>query len=106
MKPGYNVNMVTCNEFIIGNYISSDRNDVYTLIPFEEQLSEAYSGYRFGKIVVDSGYESEENYSWFEGESRPELVVKPSNHEQRKKRKCRTDISRRENMAYDTESDT
>lgn len=34
------------------------------------------------------------------------LYVKPSNHEQKKKRKCRTDISRRENMAYDAETDS
>ena len=32
--------------------------------------------------------------------------VKPSNHEAKKKRKYRTDISRRENMAYDPQSDT
>ena len=32
--------------------------------------------------------------------------MKPSNHEQRKTRKYRTDISRRENMAYDAEADT
>jgi len=32
--------------------------------------------------------------------------VKPSNHEAKKKKKYRTDISRRENMAYDPESDT
>jgi hypothetical protein len=106
LKPGYNVNTATCNEFIIGNYISSDRNDVHTLIPFMKQLSTTYEGYRIGKAVVDSGYESEENYCWFEEENRPELVVKPSNHEQKKKKKYRTDISRRENMAYDAGNNT
>ena len=34
------------------------------------------------------------------------LYVKPSNHEQRTTRKYRTDISRRESMAYDAEADT
>ena len=106
LKPGYNVNTATCNEFIIGNYISSDRHDAHTLIPFMKQLNTTYEGYRIGKTVVDSGYESEENYSWFEEENRPELVVKPSNHEQKKKRKYRTDISRRENMIYDAENNT
>ena len=65
LKPGYNVNTATCNEFIIGNYISSDRNDVHTLIPFMEQLNKTYEGIKIGKVVVDSGYESEENYCWF-----------------------------------------
>lgn len=34
------------------------------------------------------------------------LFVKPSNHETRKQKKYRTDISRRENMAYCPETDT
>lgn len=44
-KP-YNVSTVTCNELIVGNYISSDRNDAHTLIPFMKQLNTAYAGYR------------------------------------------------------------
>lgn len=106
LKPGYNVNTATCNEFVIGNYISSDRNDVHTLIPFMTQLQSTYEGINIGKVVVDSGYESEENYCWFEDEARPELIVKPSNHDQKKKKKYRTDISRRENMQYDAQSNT
>ncbi len=54
MKPGYNVNTATCNEFIIGNYISSDRNDVHTLIPFVEQPQSTYQGHKIGKAVVDA----------------------------------------------------
>ena len=44
-------------------------------------------------MVVDSGYESEDNYCWFEGLEDSELYVKPSNHEARKKKKYRTDWS-------------
>ena len=106
LKPGYNVNVATSNEFIIGNYISADRSDVHTLIPFMEQLRETYEGHTIGKAVVDSGYESEENYCWFEKHRETELFVKPSDHEIKKSRKYRTDISRRENMAYDAETDT
>ena len=106
LKPGYNVNVATCSEFIIGSYISSDRNDVHTLIPFMEQLRKNYAGKNIGSVVVDSGYESEENYCWFEDHSETELYVKPSNHEAAKHKKYRTDISRRENMAYDAQADT
>ena len=91
LKPGYNVNVATCSDFIIGSYISSDRNDVHTLIPFMEQLQKNYAGRNIGSVVVDSGYESEENYCWFEAA---------------KHRKYRTDISRRENMAYNAQTDT
>ena len=57
LKPGYNVNVASSEEFIIGNYISADRNDVHTLIPFMGRLG----GYQIKNVVVDSGYESEEN---------------------------------------------
>lgn len=106
LKPGYNVNVATSNEFIIGTYISADRSDVQTLIPFMEQLKGTYEGNRIWKVVVDSGYESEENYCWFEEDPETELFVKPSNHEIRKAKKYRTDISRRENMVYDPDADT
>ena len=105
LKPGYNVNVATSNEFIIGTYISPDRSDVQTLIPFMEQLTTTYSGHVIEKTTVDSGYESEENYCWFEEHQGMELYVKPSNHEIMKTKKYRTDISRRENMKYDPEAD-
>lgn len=92
-QPGYNVNVATCSDFIIGSDISSDRNDVHTLIPFMEQLRKNYAGRNIGSVVVDSGYESEENYCWFEAHPETELYVKPSNHEAVKHRKYRTDIS-------------
>lgn len=106
LKPGYNVNVATCSGFIIGSYISADRSDMRTLIPFMEQLRERYRGMNIDSVVVDSGYESEENYCWFEAHPETELYVKPCNHEQRKQKKYRTDISRRENMPYDAEGDT
>ena len=102
LKPGYNVNTATSEEFIIGNYISPDRNDVHTLIPFMETIKQ----YPIRNVVADSGYESEENYCYFETLSETELYVKPTDHEQKKNRKYRTDISRRENMAYDKETDS
>ena len=106
LKPGYNVNVATSNEFIIGTYISPDRSDVQTLIPFMEQLTTTYDSHVIGKTVVDSGYEIDENYCWFEQHPEMELYVKPSNHEIMKTKKYRTDISRRENMKYDPEADT
>ncbi len=106
LKPGYNVNVATASGFIIGHYISPDRDDVQTLIPFTKKLREMYEKHHPGRIIVDSGYESEDNYCWFESLEDCELFVKPSDHEAKKKRKYRTDISRRENMPYDPQSDT
>ena len=102
LKPGYNVNVATVSEYIIGNYISADRTDTKTLIPFLEKLCRKHPVKR---VVVDSGYESEENYHYVDGSEQLSLFVKPSNHEQKKKRKYQSDIGRRENMAYDAEKD-
>lgn len=102
LKPGYNANVATVGEYIVGNYISADRNDVKTFIPFLEKLCKKYSVKR---VVVDSGYESEENYKYVDGSEQLSLFVKPSNHEQVKSKKYKTDIGRRENMPYDKEKD-
>ena len=103
LKPGYNVNVATASEYIIGTYVSADRTDTKTLIPFAEGLGKSFD---IGRYIVDAGYESEENYCYFEQPwIKSKLLVKPSNHEQKKHKKYRTDISRRENMAYDPEED-
>lgn len=102
LKPGYNVNVATVSEYIIGNYISSDRTDTKTFIPFLDKLCQKHPVRR---VVVDSGYESEENYHYVDGSEQLSLFVKPSDHEQQKKRKYRTDIGRRENMSYDAQRD-
>ena len=102
LKPGYNVNVATVSEYIVGNYISADRTDTKTFIPFLKKLCNVHPVQR---VVVDSGYESEENYNYVDGSEQLSLFVKPSDHEQKKKRKYKNDIGRRENMAYDAEKD-
>ena len=103
LKPGYNVNVATASQYIIGSYVSADCTDTKTLIPFVERLG----CFAIKRFIVDAGYESEENYCYFEQPwIRAKLLVKPANHEQKKHKKYKTDISRRENMAYDPEKDT
>ena len=55
LKPGYNVNVATASGFIVGHYISPDRDDVQTLIPFTKKLREMYEKHHPGRIIVDSG---------------------------------------------------
>ena len=103
LKPGYNVNVATVSEYAVGTYVSADRTDTKTTIPFMEKLVRAYPVQR---VVYDSGYESEEAYHYFHHHPQVDLYVKPSNYEQKKHKKYRTDISRRENMEYNPETDT
>ena len=55
--------------------------------------------FKYLKIVADSGYESEENYSFIESNNQISFI-KPSNYEISKTRKYQNDISRIENMKY------
>ena len=103
LKPAYNVNVATVSEYIVGTHVSADRTDTKTTIPFMEKLRSAYPVQR---VVYDSGYESEEAYRYFEEHPQLDLYVKPANYEQKKHKKYKTDISRRENMTYDPEGDT
>lgn len=90
LKPGYNVNTATVSEYIVGNYISADRTNTKTFIPFLKKLCSTYPVQR---VVVDSGYESEENYSYVDGNELLSLFVKPADHEQKKKRKYKTALA-------------
>lgn len=101
LKPGYNVTAAVDSEYIVGAMISPERSDSRTFIPMLEKLE--WLGYT--KPVADAGFESEENYSYCE-ENGQMAFIKPSNHDKAKSRKYRTDIGKRENMAYDAQSDS
>ena len=100
LKPGYNVTLAVDSEYIVGMILSADRNDSRTFIPMMEKLK--WLGYQ--KPVADAGFESEENYTYCEANGQI-AFIKPSNHDQAKTKKYRSDIGKRENMPYDPEGD-
>ena len=83
--------------------VFSDRNDVWTLIPFLKTMDEKL-GFRYPSVTADSGYESEEGYTYLR-ETRQTPYIKPQTYEKWKRRSFKQDISKRENMAYDAETD-
>lgn len=103
LKPGYNVQIGMDSEYIVGVDIFSDRNDVWTLVPFLETLEEKL-GFTYPSITADSGYESEEAYDYLEKKNQAPYI-KPQTYEKWKKRSFKQDISKRENMAYDEVED-
>ena len=78
-------------------------NDAVTLVPFLKDM-ESHLSFKYREIVADAGYESEEAYVFLE-QNGQESYLKPQNYEISKTRKYRRDISRRENMKYDPETD-
>ena len=104
LKPGYNVQIAVDSEYIVGTDIFSDRNDVWTLVPFLKTIEEKL-GYRYPSVTTDSGYESEEGYEFLK-KNKQTPYIKPQTYEKWKKRRFKKDISKRENMCYEEETDS
>ena len=102
LKPGYNIQFGIEGEYITGVSVSSQRSDQLTLIPFMENLRSR--GIAYTDVTADAGYESEENYTYFEN-IETECCIKPQNYERSKTKKFKSNMALRENMAYDPELD-
>lgn len=63
LKPGYNVQISTENQFITNFGIYQRPTDTLTMISYLESFRTRY-GMQSGEIVADSGYGSEENYGY------------------------------------------
>ena len=103
LKPAYNLQHGVDAQYV--TWVGSDPypNDVLTLVPFLEDM-ERNLPFKYQEIVADAGYESEEAYVFIETNGQVSYL-KPQNYEISKTRKYRRDISRRENMDYDSKTD-
>ena len=104
LKPGYNVQIAVNSEYITGLEVFSDRTDVRTLRPMLEKLSRQHQA-RYEEVVADAGYESLENYLYLERNGQM-CFIKPTNYDQKKKKKFQKQVGRIENMNYDPEEDS
>jgi len=85
LKPGYNVQISTENQFITHYDIFQRPADILTLIPFLESFEKRY-GKQSEKVVADSGYGSEENYEYMLGKGiKPFVKYNMFHVEQRRK---------------------
>ena len=84
-KPGYNLQIATENQFITNFALYPNPTDTLTFIPFEEMFFSRYS--RFAKTAVaDSGYGSEENYRFMDGNGTEAFVKYNYYHKEQKPR--------------------
>ena len=103
LKPAYNLQLAVEGEYITGIDISSERSDQLTLIPLLEKM-ENNLGKSYHDVTADAGYESEENYTYFENKKQI-CYIKPQNYERSKTRKFKNNMALRENMSYDADND-
>lgn len=103
LKPGYNVQIGTENQFVVGFSLHQKTNDMNVLIPHLEQVRK-----RLGRlprtVVADAGYGSEENYAYLE-KAGVEGYVKYQLFAKQQKRSWRKQRFRVENWKYDVEKD-
>ena len=103
LKPGYNVQMSTENQFITNFGIYQRPTDTLTMISYLESFSSRY-GVQSQEIVADSGYGSEENYEYmFSNGMVP--YVKYNMFHVGQRRKHRNDPFRVSNLFYNPQED-
>ena len=99
LKPAYNVQIAVENYFIIHGYVSNDRTDYNTLIPILEKHRKAFGENQLEEVTADSGYCSEKNLLYLNGNGITSYI-KLQDHEKRKTRTYREDISKYYNMTF------
>jgi transposase len=104
LKPGYNLQLGVENEYIVGADISQERSDELALAGLLRRMDK-YLLRRHKSLTTDAGYESEENYKLLE-ERGQAAFIKPQNYERSKTRKYQGNAFLRENMPYDSDTDT
>ncbi|WP_343284084.1 transposase, partial [Drancourtella sp. An12] len=86
-----NIQIAVDSEYIVAADIFQDRNDVWTLVPFLKEMEEKL-GFRYPSVTADSGYESEEGYTYLQ-EQGQKPYIKSQTYEKWKKRSFKKDIS-------------
>lgn len=99
LKPGYNIQIGTENNYIVGYTIHPNPTDTKTLIPHLKHLEEKL-GTLPENIVADAGYGSEENYEYLE-EKELGTYVKYNKFHWEKKKKNRDNPYLTDNLEYD-----
>jgi transposase len=103
LKPGYNWQISTENQYILGYTIHQTTNDTTTLQSHLESLKDNL-GKMPDTLVADAGYGSEENYAYLE-KNDVEAFVKYQYFHKEQSKKWRTDPYRTENLRYDEDND-
>ena len=102
-KPGYNLQIATENQFITDFGFFHNPTDTLTMIPFLSSFFDRYGHYT-KETCADSGYGSEENYSFMEAHDM-EAYVKYNLFHKERKQAFQQDIFRIEKLYYNPEGD-
>ena len=103
LKPGYNVQIATENQYVLNYGLYQIASDKTTMIPTLENAKDLLPQMP-KQIVADAGYGTSENYDYLEREGL-EPYVKYPDYEKEKSLKWQRDKFKSINMPYDNEKD-
>ena len=103
LKPGYNIQMGTENQYIVGYTVHPNPTDTRCLVPHLTMLDERPLPFP-GQIIADAGYGSEPNYLTLIEEAIPFLIPYPRMR-QEQTRAFQRAIHPVQNWTYDEKDD-
>ncbi|WP_379141789.1 IS1182 family transposase [Paenibacillus sp. sgz500992] len=104
LKPGYNVQIGTENQFILAYSLHPRPTDTRCLQPHLEKARQIL-GKLPQTVIADAGYGSEENYAYLEKEE-IQAVVKYGSYHKEKSKAWKENVGKIENWTYSETKDT
>jgi transposase len=103
LKPGYNAQVSTSNQFVVNYSLHTNPTDTKTLIAHLRHYKKLYNSLPDVQ-VTDAGYGSEENYQYLDKEG-VEAYIKPKDFDRKQKRNYRPNVFATEHLQYDAAKD-
>jgi transposase len=103
LKPGYNVQVSTNNQFVVNYSLHPNPTDTKTLIPHVEQYKKLYNTYPEVQ-VTDAGYGSEQNLEYLH-KHEVTAYIKPTDFDRKQKRNYQPNPFATEQLYYDEAKD-
>jgi transposase len=103
LKPGYNVQISTNNQYIASYSIHQNPTDTGTLIPHFRQHIQQLG--KPNNVTADAGYGSEQNYQWMEQKRITAYVKHNYFDREQNTRLSQKDPYAKENLRYDQDKD-
>ena len=102
LKPGYNLQIATHNQFVLDYALYPNPTDTRTLVPF---LNQFHGINFFDHIVADAGYGSEYNYTMILDQFEKQPVIPYTTYQKEQKLRFKSDPTNIQNWYYNSEDD-
>lgn len=99
LKAGYNLQIATNNQYILGYAIFWNPTDTRTLIPFLETLDKTFD-VKPAYIIADAGYGNEANYQHILEQTGQIPLITYNTYRKEQKKKHRDDRFHPDNWPY------